>query len=128
MAKADWRSAFRKKHVGVEDMTLLTQVTNEGIQANLESRFRVGDIYTYIGHVLISVNPFRELGIYADDILHSYVSKSRIEMPPHVFAVAEESYRRMSVYGENQCVIISGESGAVRSPIPRFVFIILYYF
>ncbi len=48
--------------------------------------------YTYIGNVLISVNPFRDLGIYSEPILQSYRGKKRLEMTPHVFAIAEGAY------------------------------------
>ena len=40
-------------------MTLLTKISNESVNENLEKRWKNGDIYTYIGAVLISVNPFR---------------------------------------------------------------------
>ena len=62
--------------------------------------------------MLISVNPFRDLGIYTDEVLASYRGKNRLEMPPHVYAIAEGAYYNMLAYKENQCVIISGESGA----------------
>ena len=112
VAKADWREGFKKPQAGVSDMTLLTQITNEAVNENLQKRFANGEIYTYIGNVLISVNPFRDLGIYSDETLASYRGKNRLEMPPHVFAIAEGAYYNMVAYKESQCVIISGESGA----------------
>ena len=56
--------------------------------------------------MLISVNPFQQLQIYADDILWAYVGKPRIELPPHIYAIAEESYRSMTAENFNQCIII----------------------
>lgn len=112
VAKADWKEGFKKKQVGVSDMTLLTTISNEGVNENLQKRWTNGEIYTYIGAVLISVNPFRDLGIYGEETLQRYRGKNRLEVPPHVFGIAESAYYNMNAYHENQCVIISGESGA----------------
>ncbi|KAJ2762342.1 class II myosin, partial [Coemansia nantahalensis] len=93
-------------------MTMLSKITNDAINSNLKQRFHNGDIYTYISNVLISVNPFKDLGIYTAQVLKSYENKNRMELAPHVYAVAEGAFRNMIAYSESQCVIISGESGA----------------
>lgn len=58
-SQADWKDGFKKKNVGVSDMTLLTTISDESVNDNLQKRWTAGEIYTYIGSVLISVNPFR---------------------------------------------------------------------
>ncbi|KAG1885548.1 P-loop containing nucleoside triphosphate hydrolase protein [Suillus subluteus] len=106
VAKADWKEGFKKKQAGVSDMTLLTTIDDNNINGNLQKRWTAGEIYTYIGGVLISVNPFK------GEALYKYKGKNRLEVPPHVFSIAESAYYNMNAYHENQCVIISGESGA----------------
>lgn len=45
-------------------------------------------------------------------MIKSYIGKRRNEMPPHLFAVADEAYRNMVQDRENQSMLITGESGA----------------
>ena len=52
------------------------------------------------------------MGIYTEEVKRRYEGKNRLEAPPHVFAIAESAYDNMRHYNDNQCVIISGESGA----------------
>ncbi|KAI9140247.1 myosin head, motor domain-containing protein [Paraphysoderma sedebokerense] len=42
----------------------------------------------------------------------SYKNKKRVEMPPHVYAVTDASYRDMLQNRENQSILVTGESGA----------------
>lgn len=65
-----------------------------------------------------------DLGIYTLPTLQSYKGKNRLEMPPHVYAIAEAAYYAMNAYSENQCVIISVRFSlsleSVCSPIALF--------
>lgn len=98
--------------VGVEDMVLLATLSEDSVVANLTERLVHDQIYTNIGHVLVACNPFKWLPIYGDDSIKRYAHQQRVDVAPHIFATAEAAYRAMIVEEENQCVIISGESGA----------------
>lgn len=103
-------------------MVMLSDISEKGILENLQKRFSHDIIYTYIGNVLISVNPFKPIkDIYSPETLNSYRGKYPYEQAPHIFALAEEMYRQMIVNAEGQCVIISGESGAGKTEASKLI-------
>ena len=48
-------------------------------------------------------------------------TQASYENPPHVYALADTMYRNMEIDDENQCVIISGESGAGKTVAAKFI-------
>ena len=93
-------------------MVLLRDLSSNGIVANLKERLASDQIYSYIGNVLVAVNPYKWINIYNDNNMRRYVMKNRLDVPPHIYTTAEAAYRNMQLEEEDQCVIISGESGA----------------
>lgn len=70
------------------------------------------NIYTYVGSILVSVNPYRVMSIYGNAYVRRYRGKRIGELPPHIFALADTAYNEMLFEHDNKCCIISGESGA----------------
>lgn len=102
-------------------MVLLSKISEDAIYDNLKKRFMDNFIFTYIGPVLISVNPYKELPYFTDKEVEQYNGASQIENPPHIYAVADFMYRNMLIDNENQCVIISGESGAGKTVCAKYI-------
>lgn len=60
----------------------------------------------------MTINPYKRLPIYSEEVIKAYKGKKRIEMPPHVYAVVDQAYNDMLTSRENQSILITGESGA----------------
>lgn len=97
---------------GVDDLVMLPRVGEQEIVDNLRKRYQHDLIYTYIGPVLISVNPYRDLNLTGEQWVPIYHGRFPHENAPHLYALAEEAYRDMKAEGDSQCILISGESGA----------------
>jgi myosin-5 len=59
--------------------------------------------------VLIAVNPFQRVTLYGPEIIQAYSGRRKGELEPHLFAIAEDAYTRMSKEGQGQTIIVSGE-------------------
>ncbi|XP_071788878.1 LOW QUALITY PROTEIN: unconventional myosin-Ia-like [Asterias amurensis] len=107
--------------VGVGDCVLLDPVTEDAFIDNLKLRFDAQDIYTYIGSVVVSVNPYKKLPLYTINKIQEYRGMNLYELPPHIYAIADDAYRDMRDKNRDQCVIISGESGAGKTEASKVV-------
>jgi len=96
----------------VEDMAELTCLNEASVLHNLKDRYYSGLIYTYSGLFCVVVNPYRNLPIYTEKVIDLYKGKKRHEVPPHVFAITDTSYRSMLQDREDQAILCTGESGA----------------
>uniref|UniRef100_M3XLT0 Unconventional myosin-XV n=1 Tax=Mustela putorius furo TaxID=9669 RepID=M3XLT0_MUSPF len=106
---------------GVEDMTQLEDLQETTVLSNLKTRFERNLIYTYIGSILVSVNPYRMFGIYGPEHVQQYSGRGLGENPPHLFAIANLAFAKMLDAKQNQCIIISGESGSGKTESTKLI-------
>ncbi|KJE94586.1 myosin-Va [Capsaspora owczarzaki ATCC 30864] len=107
---------------GVDDMTTLSYLHEPAVLNCIDVRYGRGTIYTYSGIVLVAVNPFQNMqGLYTNDMIAAYRDVPMGHLDPHLFAVAEEAFTRMSRLSESQSVIVSGESGAGKTVSAKYI-------
>ncbi|XP_061762485.1 unconventional myosin-Ih [Nerophis ophidion] len=109
----DMESALTARdQVGIQDFVLLDETTEAAFLSNLKKRFSKDLIYTYIGTLLVSVNPYKELDIFNKQQMDVYMGVNFFELPPHIYALADNAYHAMLAEFSNHFILISGESGA----------------
>jgi myosin V len=137
-----WFSSFPEPP---SDLTQLEQLHEPAVLYCLYRRYSAlaqPQIYTYTGKILIAINPFTHLPhLYGEDVMHLYHSchssnrqdisqpHKSSSLPPHIYAVAQDAYGS-AVYSlqsdstnrvENQCILVSGESGAGKTVTTKII-------
>ena len=95
---------------------------------NLKARHVIGKPYTRTGDIVIACNPYKwMLELYSEEKRHEYASAliwesthdategagdPRSYIEPHVYEASSLAYRGLAVEGEDQSILVSGESGA----------------
>eukprot|EP00808_Paulinella_micropora_P026915 g54243.t1 len=105
---------------GMDNLVNLGNFSEGGVLNELRKRYAKDLIYTGISTILISVNPFQMLPIYHSAVVEQYRA-NYTEMPPHVYKIGADAYKRMLDEGQDQAVIISGESGAGKTEATKAV-------
>ncbi|KAG2810830.1 Unconventional myosin-Vb [Phytophthora cactorum] len=77
--------------------------------------------YTYTGAICIAVNPYSWLDIYTKELQEQYMERDRSELPPHVYATSAGAFQHMRVFGEDQSILVSGESGAGKTETTKIL-------
>ncbi|XP_046903631.1 LOW QUALITY PROTEIN: unconventional myosin-XVI [Hypomesus transpacificus] len=98
-----------------DDLASLSELTDSSLLYEMQKRFANNQIYTYIGNILLLVNPNKELPIYSTLVSQLYLSSTgRLcsSLPPHIFSSSERAYHMMLQERRPQCFLLSGESGS----------------
>ncbi|VAH78295.1 unnamed protein product [Triticum turgidum subsp. durum] len=107
---------------GVDDMTRLSYLHEPGVLDNLAVRYAKNIIYTYTGNILIAINPFQRLPNLVDvQTMEKYKGANLGDLDPHVFAIADVSYRQMMNEGKSNSILVSGESGAGKTETTKLL-------
>ncbi|CAM9207614.1 unnamed protein product, partial [Chrysoparadoxa australica] len=114
---------YQRNHTrGVyDDLVLLDEVDVKNVTEVLKNRYAKQEMYTAIGPVLVCVNPYKyltkgrgkaELPIYDPQVARLYYGGETLELAPHIFRIGADAYKALRQGRQNQCVIVTGESGA----------------
>ncbi|XP_019387386.1 PREDICTED: myosin-IIIa isoform X2 [Crocodylus porosus] len=110
--KGNYNKSQVSNQEDVDDLATLEVLDENTVTEQLQKSYARNQIYTFVGDILIAVNPFQNLDIYSTQHSKLYFGAKRTASPPHIFAVADIGYQSMVTYNSDQCIVISGESGA----------------
>ncbi|KYO31153.1 hypothetical protein Y1Q_0016497 [Alligator mississippiensis] len=105
----------------VEDLSRLEDVCESSVLLCLKKRFHRNFIYTYIGQILVSVNPFKPLNLYSEEVMAQYRQEMLSKNAPHIFAIAEMAYTLAQTAEKEQCIVISGHSGSGKTEATKAI-------
>ncbi|CAF1532811.1 unnamed protein product, partial [Didymodactylos carnosus] len=122
-----YKNMHKTSFEDITDMIHLDDLTETAICRNLQIRYNKDKIYTYIGSILIAINPYKLLDLYSAEYLRAYRNKKFGELEPHTFAIGDNAYQNIlrektdPNEKHNQCIIISGESGAGKTESAKHI-------
>ena len=117
---------------GEPDILKLRDFSTMSLIHTLRTRYKRDEIYTFVGPILISINPYKWFkDLYSENTMVAYHGRKRGDLPPHLFVVADCAYQSLMAYAgmskgkekgvKDQAIIISGESGAGKTEATKVI-------
>ncbi|XP_065571075.1 neither inactivation nor afterpotential protein C-like isoform X2 [Artemia franciscana] len=111
--KIDRKSQLQR--IYLDDLCGIERPNDETVIDQLQHRFFSGYSYTYMGDVLISLNPHGEKRPLKEEDHMRYKSKARSDEAPHVLALADRAWQDMMHHKEQQNIVFTGETFSGKS-------------
>jgi len=109
------------QEVGCADLVFQEPVSEEALIENLYHRFKRDQIYTWVSTMLVSINSYKKLSLYTPEVIDKYRSHCLDQLPPHIYSLADRAWHNLRDRGEDQAVILTGESGAGKTEAGKLV-------
>ena len=112
------------------DHCMLVHLSPPTLLENTRARFAADKIYTYVGDILVAINPFKWIkGIYDESVMKQCEGKKlhNTACGPHCFSISERAFVVLKKTEKSQCVVVSGESGAGKTETNRQLMNYLVY-
>lgn len=110
----------------IQDLLTLVELKEDVIREVLDDRYAKDYIYTFVGPILIAINPYKSIqDLYSEKKMKEYHGKPSHLVSPHVFVLADQAYSEL-VHSDiehpyNQSIIISGESGSGKTETMKII-------
>nr|AHX26708.1 chitin synthase [Platynereis dumerilii] len=110
------------------DIAEQENLTERSMLDTIQQRFNENTIYTYVSEALLVVNPYKDIPLYSNREHEAHRGQlSRYDREPHIFYIADKAYQRMLSNRMDQCVLVSGESGAGKTETTKHLISHLTY-
>ena len=130
---------INEEDINIADMAAASDICEIDLLNNLSNRLLIShEQFTNVGPTLLIVNPYKkDLSIYSNEKIEDYISLHNDNPPetrtsndqPHLFDLVLISIEKLLKTGNNQAIIISGESGAGKTEAAKNAMnCIVYYF
>ncbi|XP_017047047.1 unconventional myosin-Ia isoform X2 [Drosophila ficusphila] len=101
-----------EQEIGTWDSVLLENLSEDSFINNIHQRYKRDHIYTYIGTSVVALNPYHHISEHSLENVRNYGDKGIFQLPPHIYGLTNLAYQSLKDQSEDQCVLLTGESGA----------------